>query len=79
MEKNGWGARKFLIDGFPRNEDNVNGWDGLMHDITEVPFTVFFDADDDTMIERIMERSKRSGRNDDSLDVLKKRFQTFNE
>ena len=23
---------KFLIDGFPRNEDNVAGWNSLMHD-----------------------------------------------
>ncbi len=39
----------------------------------------FFDADEETMIERIMERSKASGRNDDNIESLKKRFETFKE
>lgn len=30
------------------------------------------------MIDRIMERSKTSGRNDDNIESLKKRFDTFN-
>jgi UMP-CMP kinase len=29
------------------------------------------------MIDRIMERSKTSGRNDDNLETLTKRFETF--
>lgn len=29
------------------------------------------------MIDRIMERSKTSGRNDDNLEILEKRFDTF--
>jgi UMP-CMP kinase len=26
MEKNGWDKKYFLIDGFPRNLDNEEGW-----------------------------------------------------
>jgi len=26
MEKEGWASKMFLIDGFPRSEDNVLGW-----------------------------------------------------
>lgn len=26
MEKCGWEAKKYLVDGFPRNEDNYQGW-----------------------------------------------------
>jgi UMP-CMP kinase len=40
---------------------------------------LFLEADVDTMIERILERSKHSGRNDDNIDSLKKRFDTFTE
>jgi len=77
MEKNGWAEKRFLIDGFPRNQDNYDGWARVMGDLVEVPFVLFFDADEETMINRIMERSKTSGRNDDNIESLKKRFSTF--
>jgi UMP-CMP kinase len=77
MEKQGWIAKRFLIDGFPRNQDNYDGWQRVMGDIVEVPFVLFMDADEETMINRIMERSKTSGRNDDNIDSLRKRFETF--
>jgi UMP-CMP kinase len=35
------------------------------------------DANEETMIDRITERSKTSGRNDDNIESLKKRFATF--
>lgn len=48
-----------------------------MGDLVEVPFVVFFDADEQTMIDRILLRSQTSGRNDDNIESLKKRFNTF--
>ena len=77
MEKNGWAAKRFLIDGFPRNQDNYDGWTRVIGDQVDVPFILFMDADEDTMINRIIERSKTSGRNDDNIESLKKRFATF--
>jgi UMP-CMP kinase len=77
MEKQGWAAKRFLIDGFPRNQDNYDGWQRVIGDQAEVPFVLFMDADEDTMIARIQERSKTSGRNDDNIDSLRKRFATF--
>lgn len=47
--------------------------------MVDVPFILFFDADEQTMIDRIMERSKTSGRNDDNIESLRKRFDTFNK
>ena len=49
----------------------------VIGDSVEVPFILFMDADEDTMISRILERSKTSGRNDDNIESLKKRFATF--
>lgn len=77
MEKQGWEKKRFLIDGFPRNQDNYDGWDRVCGAIVEVPFILFLDADEDTMIGRILERSKTSGRNDDNIESLRKRFATF--
>lgn len=48
-----------------------------MGDLVEVPFCIFLEADEETMIERVMERSKTSGRNDDNIESLKKQFVTF--
>lgn len=35
---------RFLIDGFPRNEDNLQGWKKVMHDQADVKFVLFFDC-----------------------------------
>lgn len=40
MEKSG--QDKFLIDGFPRNKDNLEGWQKEMGDKTCVQFVLFF-------------------------------------
>ena len=77
MEKNGWASKKFLIDGFPRNQDNEQGWQSVMKDIVEVPCMLFFDAPEDVLIQRVLERSKSSGRNDDNIESVKKRLETF--
>ena len=79
MEKQGWNKKKFVIDGFPRNQDNYDGWTSVMGDISETPFVIFFDLSEKAMIERIRIRGKTSGRNDDTEEVLIKRFKTFHK
>lgn len=36
---------RFLIDGFPRNEDNLQGWNKVMDGKADVKFVLFFDCD----------------------------------
>lgn len=36
-----------------------------------------FEADEEVMIRRILERGKTSGREDDNIESLKKRFRKF--
>ena len=81
MHKNGWSTQKFLIDGFPRSDENYKGWCDIMGDSVDMKFVIFLECSEDKMIERIMKRSAESEvkRNDDNLDVLKKRFNTFRE
>ncbi|XP_030061713.1 UMP-CMP kinase [Microcaecilia unicolor] len=68
---------KFLIDGFPRNEDNLQGWNKTMHDKADVAYILFFDCDNETCINRCLERGKSSGRTDDNRESLKKRIETY--
>lgn len=72
------GTTRFLIDGFPRNQDNVTVWQQHMpqHRVESV---LYFDCPEEVLVGRLLERSKTSGRNDDNLDTIRKRFQTFQE
>lgn len=40
-------------------------------------FTLFFDCPEETMQERLLNRGKTSGRSDDNIESIKKRFKTF--
>ena len=71
------GYDKFLIDGFPRNPDNLSCWEKLMNKDVEVQFLLFLDVPEDIMTERLLERGKTSGRSDDNLESIKKRFKTY--
>ncbi len=43
-------VKKFLIDGFPRNEDNLTGWEKQMSDVAEVKFVLFFECSEDVRL-----------------------------
>uniref|UniRef100_A0A8C2NK05 UMP-CMP kinase n=1 Tax=Capra hircus TaxID=9925 RepID=A0A8C2NK05_CAPHI len=68
---------KFLIDGFPRNQDNLQGWNKTMDGKADVSFVLFFDCNNEICIERCLERGKSSGRSDDNRESLEKRIQTY--
>lgn len=70
-------ADNFLIDGFPRNQDNLDGWNKEMAGKVLVKFVLFFDCDESTCIDRCLKRGQSSGRVDDNEESLRKRFQTY--
>lgn len=73
-----FGAGRFLIDGFPRNQNNFDGWQATMADKVHLKFVLFFDCDDDVCIKRCLDRGAAgSGRSDDNEESLRKRFKTF--
>lgn len=45
-----------------------------MSDIVNLPFVLYLECDDKTMIERLLNRGKTSGRSDDRLDIIQKRL-----
>ena len=77
----------FLIDGFPRNFDNLEGWTRCMTkntnsvddkaDAAAVWGVLSYDCPLLILEERVMKRSKDSGRSDDNLESLRRRFKTF--
>ena len=74
MQENiGKGRHYFLVDGFPRNQNNLEGWDGIMRDFAEVSFVLFFDCPEEVMEQRLLSRGKTSGRADDNIESIKKR------
>uniref|UniRef100_A0A1W7R9B7 UMP-CMP kinase n=1 Tax=Hadrurus spadix TaxID=141984 RepID=A0A1W7R9B7_9SCOR len=72
-------CNNFLIDGFPRNEDNLQGWNREMGEHSNVKFVLFFDCTEEICIERCLNRgAEGSGRSDDNPESLRKRFRTYN-
>ncbi|XP_061433430.1 UMP-CMP kinase isoform X2 [Lethenteron reissneri] len=67
----------FLVDGFPRNKDNLEGWQRHMEGKANVKFVLFFDCSNEVCIDRCLERGKSSGRSDDNRESLTKRIETY--
>merc|ERR1711879_715850 len=68
------------IDGYPRNQENLDTWNAAN---TESPcdlkFVINLDCTEETCISRIKSRAASSGRADDNLEFLKNRFKTHEE
>lgn len=68
------GSSRFLIDGFPRKMDQALTFE---REIVPSSFTLFFECPEEVMLKRLLERGKTSGRTDDNIESIKKRFATF--
>lgn len=71
------GKTHFLIDGFPRNLDNVTGWERVVGASADVLGVLYFEATEQAMEERLLGRGATSGRVDDNIASIKKRFATY--
>ena len=69
----------FLIDGYPRNQDNIDGWLETFGNNYILITSIILDCDEKELERRLIERSKSSGRIDDNLEIIKKRFKTHME
>ncbi|CAN0900428.1 UMP-CMP kinase 3 [Linum grandiflorum] len=69
------GNDKFLIDGFPRNEENRAAFEAVTK--IEPQFVLFFDCPEEEMERRILSRNQ--GREDDNIETIRKRFKVFLE
>nr|CAD1831075.1 unnamed protein product [Ananas comosus var. bracteatus] len=69
------GNNKFLIDGFPRNEENRLTYESVMK--IEPAFILFLDCPQEEMERRVLNRNQ--GRDDDNIETVRKRFKVFSE
>jgi len=68
---------KFLVDGFPRNQENNTAWEAQMEPIVDTRLVLFFECPEEIMQERLLSRGQTSGRMDDNIQSIKKRFVVF--
>ena len=68
------GSRGFLIDGYPREEQQ-----GVAFEATVCPAQIclYFKASDSTMLKRMRKRGETSGRADDNEVTMRQRLKTF--
>jgi UMP-CMP kinase len=71
------GKTNFLLDGFPRSLDNMEGWYEIFGRDAELPRMLYFECPYEVLEKRILGRAKYSERSDDNVESMKLRFDTF--
>ncbi|KAL5614623.1 hypothetical protein BROUX41_004722 [Berkeleyomyces rouxiae] len=67
---------RFLIDGFPRKMDQAVKFE---ESVCPAKLVLFFECPEKELERRLLERGKTSGRADDNIESIRKRFRTFIE
>ncbi|KAI8647949.1 adenylate kinase-domain-containing protein [Parasitella parasitica] len=73
--KEGKGNR-FLIDGFPRKMDQAIKFEEV---VVPSKLVLFFECPEEVMLQRLLKRGENSGRVDDNIESIRKRFVVFTE
>ncbi len=74
-------ASGFIFDGFPRTTAQADALDTLLESKEmKIDATIALDANDEVLIQRLLERGKISGRTDDQDETkIRNRFDEYNE
>jgi UMP-CMP kinase len=71
------GKKNFLLDGFPRSMENLEGWREVFGEEADLPKMLSFECPFEVLEKRILGRARYSGRKDDNIESIKNRFETF--
>lgn len=71
------GKCNFLLDGFPRSLNNMEGWYEIFGRDAILPAMLYFECPYEELEKRILGRAKYSGRSDDNIKSMKLRFDTY--
>jgi adenylate kinase family enzyme len=69
--------KKILVDGYPRNQENIDEWEKQMEDLVEVKGALYIEVSNEEMTKRLLGRNE--GRADDNEETIKKRLTTFEQ
>ncbi len=70
----------WILDGYPRNADQVKFLDTFLMEIGEkLDAVVLLEAGMDVLMERMTKRAELEGRSDDTPDVIRKRLEIYEE
>ena len=69
--------KKILVDGYPRNQENVDVWEKEMKDLVEVKGALYIEVSNEEMKKRLLGRNE--GRADDNEETIAKRLTTFEQ
>ncbi|KAI8053924.1 adenylate kinase-domain-containing protein [Syncephalis plumigaleata] len=67
-------SKRFLIDGFPRAMDQAVQFEDT---VAEGSAVLYFECPEEEMLKRLLNRGTTSGRADDNIESIRKRFLTF--
>ena len=67
--------KKILVDGYPRNQENIDEWEKQMKGSVEVKGALYIEVSNEEMTKRLLGRNE--GRADDNEETIKKRLTTF--
>ena len=73
-------ASGFIFDGFPRTTNQAEALDTFLSDKElKINATIALEANDETLIQRLLQRGKVSGRSDDQDEAkIRNRFEEYN-
>ncbi|KAI8137189.1 adenylate kinase-domain-containing protein [Fennellomyces sp. T-0311] len=69
-------ATRFLIDGFPRKMDQAIKFEEV---VVPSKVVLYFECPEEVMLKRLLKRGESSGRIDDNIESIKKRFNVFKD
>ena len=70
----------FIFDGYPRTIEQAKTLDGFLEALgTNVSVTLFLKVPKDDLVERLLERAKKTNRADDTKEVIEARVVEYNE
>ncbi|GBE60888.1 UMP-CMP kinase [Babesia ovata] len=77
MESFGWGEHVIVLDGFPRNADNAQGWAERMSSCTQLEHMIVLNCSIDVCKTRILGRANECERTDNATAAIHNRMKVF--
>lgn len=73
------GCKGVIFDGFPRTVEQAHALTQMLDEHNMDAYMLDLWAEEDVIIERLLNRGKIGGRADDNLETIKKRLRIYNE